>query len=473
MTFDPERLWDSIVASIRDCLRNVDPRDVAGVGVASQGETTILIDKHGRCVYPGISWLDTRAESQRRWISENFGRYEIYKITGQPLDSMFTINKLMWLKENRPNILKNARKALSVEDYVIFKLTGEHATDHSMASRTMMFDVMKRHWSGELLDLVGMTQENLPEVYPSGTVVGEIHGAASKRTSLQRGTFVTTGGYDHQCGALAVGVITKGPMLDSIGTSETVMISADKPILTKEACDRGFSCYCSLLEGKYAVQGGLRTAGAVLAWFRNELGESETRAAVGSRKTAYEVLVQEAEKSQPGASGVLVLPHLMGSSTMYSDARSKGAIVGLTLSHRKADIIRAILEGVSFEVRSTISSLEELIKTRVTELRCIGGGTRSTLWLKIRADITGRRVVVSDASEAASLGASMCAGIGAGHYRHAYDAIKKVYRVRKVVNPEKNMSRLYAKYYGVHRTLYSALREISWRLDKIVTLERE
>jgi len=468
VVFDPERFWHSTAESMRDCLRNVNPNDVGAVGVASQAETAILINGEGRHVYPAISWLDQRAESQREWLSENFGRYEIYKITGQPLHSMFTINKLMWLRENEPRILEKAKKVLSVEDYIIFKLSGNYATDQSIASRTMMFDVMRRRWSKELLDLAGIAEESLPNVYPSGTIVGEVHTKASKETSLKKGTIVTTGGHDHPCGALAVGIIRKGPMLDSIGTSESVMVSIDKPILTKEVCDHGFSCYCSTLEGKYVVLGGLRTAGAVLTWFRDQLGEYETGKAVKGKKSAYNVLMEEAEKSQPGASGLLLLPHFMGSSMIHSDARSKGAILGLTLSHKKADIIRAILEGVSFEIRSNIASLEELVKTKVTELRCIGGGTRSMLWLKIRANITGRRVVLSDAPEATSLGASICAGIGAGVYRDAYDAIKKVYRVKRIVESKKNMTRLYDKYYRVYETLYPALREISWRLDDIV-----
>ena len=448
-----DEIWSNVKEALKESLTKsrLDPKEIAGVSISSQAETLIPVDHDGKWLYPAIVWLDQRGEEQCKWWEENFGNYNLYRITGQHLHPMYSVNKIIWLRENMPRIYKKTAKFPCIMDYVIYKLSGKFATDYSVASRTMMFDVKKRKWSSEILQAAEIEQDHLSKPHLSGTVVGEVLEDASKQTGLLSRTPVAVGGHDHLCGALAVGIAKPGVMLDSTGTAESMVTTLDKPFLERELFQNHYNCYCHVIKGKYVIHSRIATSGAILGWFRDEFGKEEVDRAQKIGKDPYDLLLEKALSSKPGASGLFFFPHF---------GNFRGAILGLALSTTKADIIRSIIEGFCFELRYKIECLEKLMESKITEVRAIGGAAKSEFWLKTKANITGKRVIVPKVTEAASLGAAILAGIGTGIYRGVEDALKRIYRVAGIYEPDRNLLSMYSEYYKVYREISAALKEI-------------
>ncbi len=465
---DPKEVWSSITSSIREVLENVkvDPRDIVAISVSAQGEAFTPFDKDLNPLYRCITTWDDRATKEHEEFLKSINRFDLFKITGHPSSPVYTLFKLIWMKKHYQNIYERTWKFLLWEDYVNYKLCGNPAIDYSLASRTMMFDITKNTWSEEIISQAGIDIDKLPIPYPSGTVVGEVSSEASKEVGLAKGTLVVTGGHDQACGALGVGAITKGPIYVATGTVESMVATVQTPILKKEVLVMGYANYCHVVPNKFLILGANPAAGVILRWFRDNFSQEEVERAKRERRSPYDIMIEEASKVPIGSLGLLVAPYFMGAGTPNWDTKARGIILGLTLAHGRAELVRAILEGITYELRLNLEMFENL-GIQVSEIRAVGGGARSKFWLQLKADITGKCVIVPEITEASSLGAAILAGIGAKVFKSIEDALFIYFKPRNRYMPNEDVKKLYDKLYSIYKRLYPTLKEIYVELFNI------
>jgi len=449
--YNPDELWSEIVSLIQEITGQVtNSRMIRGIGVTGMGEPGIPVDSNGEWIYPAITWFDQRTKSQAQWWADNFDLYKLFRITGQPLHPMYSINRIMWLKENESSAYRKMRKWLNLEDYIIFKLTGNFATDFSIASRTMGFDVMKRCWSEEVFRAANIDIQIMPAVYPSGTIVGKVSRQTANISGLAEGTPVVTGGHDHGCAALAVRVFEEGLILDSTGTVEVVLGALNTPMLNEETYNACLAVYPHPAKEKYQVLEAILFSGGTLEWYVNQFGYSEKLESEKTGKSLYSIVLKAAESADVGSSGLFWFPHLRGT---YADPGSRGALLGVRDFHTKKQILRAFIEGICFELRRILENHEKLFGMKTDKIVVVGAATESEFWLQTKADITGKIIEVPDVVEAASLGAAILAGIGVGIYKDYYDATK-TYKIRKEFRPNLQHFQKYELYY---QNIYSEM----------------
>lgn len=458
--FDPAQIWQGVAESLRQALAQVpSTASIAGVGVSSMGEAGIPIDASGEYLYPIIAWYDPRAEPQLDALCRKLGTYEIFDITGQSPRNIFSLPKIVWLQEHHPDIVRRAGRWLCMEDFVIWKLSGEYATDYSVASRTLAFDQRQRFWSSRILGSVGLSADLFPMPFPSGTAVGRVTAKAAEETGLPIGAPVVTGGHDHLVGALAVGVLAEGEVLDSTGTAEAVLAPLSFYRPDRRLFDSGFSFYHHTVRGQYVVIGGNSAGGASVDWLsRSVLGLEE-----GPSKEFFAAAAEVAAGSQ----GLFFLPHLVGSGTPENDAASRGAFVGLTPFHNRGHFARAVLEGVCYWLRSNLDEIESIVGKRIAEITAIGGATQSPFWLQLKADVTGRSVRVPHVPEAVAVGAALLAGCGVGLFANERQAAASVNAFQEVRKPDEKEAAAYERWYEeVYKSLYASLRDSHHRIQQ-------
>jgi xylulokinase len=470
-------MWTEIKATIRHCVEKsgINPRKISGFGVAGFGETVIPVGRDAREICPAIDWRDARSRSYKAetdFLGKEIGAFHLFEITGCPLSYNRSVTKLMWLKKNKPGVYKKTWKFLAIEDFVNWKLTGQAATDHSVASCTMLFDIRRKEWSSEILQTTGIDQSLLPEVYRSDAVIGEVQKKASEDTRLPEGTPVVAGGIDQNCGALGAGVIDDGVAIDSTGTVECLAAATQKLRTDKMTMLTGQHCGCHVVENMYLRILSLPTSGIILKWFRDNFCQRETKEAEKTGVDVYDLLVQEAAGGKPGAYGLFMLPHFGGSGSGQPpvfNPTSRGAFIGLRLVHKKRDFIRALLEGIAFEARIFVEKMEET-GVKVCELRAIGGGAKSRPWLQLKANVFNRKVVVPEITEAPALGAALLAGVGNRTYESITEAVEQTYRKRVVCTPDQIQAKQYQNLYDVYKKIYPSLCPM---FNEITRLEPE
>jgi len=468
---NPEEVWKTIVATIRSSIKNgkVDPKLIVALGTSVLGEAFLPVDDDGNWLYWSMTTFDARAEEQTRWWEENFGADEMYRITGQPLTSsmpIYTLPKIQWLCENEPEIYKKASMFLCWEDYINLKLCGKPVVDRSIATRTMMFDIGKKEWSNEILEVAKIDECLLSEVRPSGSVVGEVTSEAARETGLAEGTLVVTGGHDQPCGALGSGITETGPAMDATGTVECIAVIQKELTLTENMRLQGFAVHCYVLDDKYFMLGFNPSGGVILRWFRDNFAEKEKEEAEKKGINVYDLLTFKASTASAGSTELFLLPYFEGSGTPTFNRKARGIFLGLTLAHSKKEVIRAVLEGLTYELRNNIEAMEEH-GTEITELRAIGGGAKSKFWLQLKADITQKKVVVPNVTEAAALGAAILASVGAKIYEKTEEAVGAIYREKETFTPNMETGIVYEKYYQLYRKLYGTFKNIFDEIDHI------
>lgn len=452
---DSETVWQRLAACIRDVNSRLATDPVQALAVSTQGEAVIPVSEDGRSLANSPVTFDDRTRPQSEWWMETVGDQRLYAITGQPLHPMFSINKIMWWRDHRPDVFHRAWKFLCYGDFVIWKLGLTPAIDYTMAARTMAFDIRAHRWSQEILDRVELDPTRLPQVVPSGTVVGKIPDRIADRLGFQPGVPVVTGGHDQPCGALGAGVMESVRAMYAIGTTECIAPALDRPL--ESLGDMGYPCYPHVVPDMYITLAGNFTGGSLLRWYRDTLGAEERRVASETGQDVYEVIVNQVT-DRP--SRLLILPHFAGTGSPYHDPEARGAIVGLTFDTRREDIIKAILEGVTFEMALNLNYLRQT-GIEVTELRTVGGGARSDTWLQIKADIMATQVVALNVSEAACLGAALLAGWATGVYNSLPEAVDQTVKVRRIFQPAPDRSQAYREILDVYERLYPALKPIS------------
>ena len=463
---DPEDWWRATVESIREVMdrSEVDPDEVKGLGLSGQMHGLVLVDKDLNVLRPAILWCDVRTTEQCEYIREKVGMEDLVRITcNQPLEG-FTAPKVIWVRQNEPQIFERAYKMMLPKDYVRFRLTGEIATEVSDAAGTLLFDVPNRSWSREILERLEIPFDMMPPCYESIDVCGRITPKVAEMTGLKAGTPVVGGGADNTCSAVGNGIVRSGRVSASLGTSGVVLAHMDEVRYDPRLRTHTF---CHSVPNKWYIMGVMLSAGGAFRWFRDTLGDLEKEEARGEGVDPYEILTRKAAEAPVGSEGLIFLPYLTGERTPHGDANAKGVFFGLTLRHGKSHMIRAVLEGVTYGMRDSFEIFRE-IGLPIEQVYATGGGARSKLWRQIQADVYNTELVTINIAEGPAFGAAILAGVGAGVYSSIEEATDRLIRITSHTQPIPENAAIYDQYYQVYRALYPALKEQFDRVSEIV-----
>jgi xylulokinase len=456
---DPRDWWRACGLAVRKALGKSGLRadEIACVGFSGQMHGAVLLDAAGEVVRPALIWCDQRTEKQSRELAERFGTERLIQLTLNPPLTNFTLTKLLWVRENEPQLWERVRYIMLPKDYVRFRLTAERAIDLADASGTLLLDVAARTWSKEVLSGTGIDGSFLPKLCESPDVCGQLHAEGAAATGLKAGTPVVAGAGDQAAGAVGMGIVRAGVVSATIGTSGVVFAATDRPALDP----RGrLHTFCHAVPRRWHVMGVTQAAGLSLRWFRDTFGVGEPQPLTDTaRRDPYEFLSEEAAEAPAGAEGLLWAPYLMGERTPHLDPHARGALLGITPSHRRGHILRAILEGVAFSLKDSFSIFAEM-NLPVKQIRLGGGGARSLLWRQIQADVYAHEVEIVEAEEGAAYGAAILAAVGAKHFASVDEACDAAIHVAARVTPNALSSATLEKTYAAFRRVYPALRSL-------------
>jgi xylulokinase len=453
---DPRDWWQACGKAVRQAIQSsgLNAGDITCVGFSGQMHGAVLLDSADAVVRKAIIWCDQRSEAQSRELEEMFGRDMLIRLTCNPPLTNFTLTKLLWVRENEPQNWARVAHVMLPKDYVRFRLTGERAIDMADASGTLLLDVTNRRWSSEVLAKTSIEQNLLPALFESPHVCGKVSAVGAEATGLRSGTPVVAGAGDQAAGAVGMGIARPGAVSATIGTSGVVFASTDRPAL--DPLGR-LHTFCHAIPGRWHVMGVTQAAGLSLRWYRDHFGTASPGLQKKDGRDPYDIFAEEASAAPVGSEGAFWLPYLMGERTPHLDPYARAALVGLTASHTRAHVIRAILEGVAFSLKDTFTIFEEM-KIPVTSIRLGGGGARSPLWRQIQADVYGREVEIVAAEEGAAYGAAILAGTGAGEWNSVEQACDVVVRVAKRIAPNAKDSAGMQAAYRTYRKIYPALK---------------
>ena len=450
---DPADWWRACQAAVRTVLSQsgVPPQQIACIGLSGQMHGTVVLDEDGQVLRPSIIWCDQRGEEQCAWLHQTVGARRLLELTSNPALTNFTLIKLLWIREHEPHIWSLVRHLLLPKDYVRFCLSGEYAIDVAEASGTLLLDVAKRCWSQELLGQIDLDAALLPRVFESPEICARVTVEAARLTGLLAGTPIVAGAGDQAAGAVGMGITRSGTVSVTIGTSGVVFAATDRPALDPNG---RLHTFCHAIPGRWHVMGVTQAAGHSLRWLRDLFTARD-----GSKPWSYERMTEEAALAPPGADGALWGPYLMGERAPYMDPNIRAGLVGLAASHTRAHVIRAVMEGVAFSLRDSLTIFSEL-NVPVETIRLGGGGARSALWRQIQADVYNRSVEIIAAEEGAAFGAAILAGVGAGLWPGVDEACDQVIRVIENVACQPRVAKLMNERYRDYQRLYPALRSL-------------
>ena len=450
----PEDWWRAAGLAIRKALAigKLRGEEISCVGFSGQMHGAVLLDSSGEVVRPALIWCDVRTEKQCTDLNEQIGAKRIIELTCNPALTNFTLTKLLWVRENEPENWARVRSIMLPKDYVRFRLTGERATDMADASGTLMLDVARRQWSTEILGATGIDREFLPSLHESPDVCAKVSKFGADATNLVIGTPVVAGAGDQAAGATGMGIVQPGSVSATIGTSGVVFAATDRPALDPKG---RLHTFCHAVPGRWHVMGVTQAAGLSLRWFRDCFLDTPCK----NGSDPYDLLTAEAATVPAGAAGLLWTPYLMGERTPHLDANARAALIGLTASHTRAHIVRAILEGVAFSLKDTFTIFQEM-NVPVKIIRLGGGGARSPLWRQIQADVYGHAVEIVEAEEGAAYGAAILAGVGVGVWPSVDAACASVVRVRERVPLNESNAATMAAMYESYKRVYAATKSI-------------
>jgi len=434
----------------------VRPEQIAAVSFSGHMLGCVPVDAQGNVLRRRFSLVRlSESTTGRIYQKNNTSRKAFYRATGGGLElALYPAAKILWLKEHEPELYAKTYKFIGTKDLLVHWLTGCFATDYSDASNTGLFDIRRRVWADELVRALGLDIKKLPEqVLPSTKVVGQITPQAARESGLAKGIPVVMGGGDVPCAAVGAGVVKEGTIYNYIGSASWVAMATQKPVFDLEM--RPFTL-CHLVPDMYVSQLATYSAGVVYGWFRDQICQLEgVRAAEETNQNAFALMDEEAACSEPGARGLLFLPHLRPGGAPFHDLDARGALFGLSLAHTRGDVIRAVLEGITLNIRLICEALEQQAGSPFSEIRMVGGGARSLLWRDIAASILNKRVLsLSVQQEANSLGAAVTACVGIGVFDRFDDAVKRFIRVEKATSPNKNSQAAYEALFQLFRSAY-------------------
>lgn len=440
----PDDWWRASVAAIREVVSKSNANEIGSISLSGQMHGAVLLDKSDKPLRPALIWCDQRTEKQCAEITEKIGVETMIELVCNPAITGFTLPKLLWVRENEPGIWDQVCSILLPKDYIRLKLSGDKASDVADSSGTLLFDVQNRKWSREMLTAFDIDASLLPKVFESIEVAGVVTESAALETGLKAGTKIVAGAGDNAAGAIGMGVTQVGTVSSTIGTSGVIFAVTDQPQLDLKG---RIHTLCHAITNRWHNTGVTQSAGFSFKWFRDNFGDGRS----------FDELVGEAMKISSGSDGAIWLPYLMGERTPHLDAKTRAAFVGLTASHTKAHLTRAVLEGVAFSMRDSLEIFKEL-GAPIKKIRLGGGGAKSKLWRQIQADVYGQNVEILEADEGAAFGAAILAGVGAGQWQTVDEACEQTIRIAETVEPNQDSVEALNRNYEAYRLLYSALR---------------
>ncbi len=452
----PEDWWDAARNTIRSVIEQsgVDAADIKGLGISGQMHGLVLLDADGNVLREAILWCDGRTQDECDEITNTIGRERLIQITANPALTGFTAGKILWVRKHEPELWAKVRHILLPKDYVRFKLTGEYASEMSDASGTNLLDVPNRCWSKEILDALNIDDNLMPRLTESSDVAGYITSEAAQVTGLVPGTPVAGGAGDNAAAAVGTGVVVEGKAFTTIGTSGVVFAHSDKVQIDPQGRVHTF---CAAVPGAYTVMSCTLAAGLSLKWYRDTFCQAEIDAAKEMDTDPYILMNQQAEKSPIGANRLIFLPYLMGERSPLLDSNARGAFIGLSAIHTRKDLLRAVMEGVTYSQRQNLDVLRQMHVAPETMLAC-GGGAKSPFWRKMMADVFNMPVKTVKNTEGPALGAAILAGVAAGIYKDIPSACAQVIRENEPLTPGAAEHNAYERVYSVYESLYPALK---------------
>ncbi|MGI6777658.1 MAG: xylulokinase [Acetivibrionales bacterium] len=454
---DPEDWWKATYTSISSVLSKsgVNSSEVKGIGLSGQMHGAVLLDKDYKVLRKAIIWCDQRSSAECEQITSLIGRERLIEITANPALTGFTASKIMWVKNNEPDIFERVRKILLPKDYIRFRLTGEFATEVSDASGMQLMDIPKRKWSDEVLEKLEIDKSALGKLYESQEITGVISKSVAQLTGLKEGTPVVGGAGDQAAGAVGNGIVKPGIISSTIGTSGVVFAYSKKVSIDPKGRVHTF---CHAVPDTWHIMGVTQGAGLSLKWFRDNFCIEEKRTAELLKIDPYVLMDQEAERVEPGCSGLIFLPYMMGERTPHLDPDAKGVFFGLSAKHEKQDMIRAVMEGVVYSLKDCLEIIREM-GVEVSEVRASGGGGKSKLWKQMQADVFGVDINTINSSEGPALGVALLAGVGAGIYDSVPQACDATIKVVNTQKADIELNKRYAKFYAIYQNLYKSLKQ--------------
>ena len=408
---DPDELWKRTA----DCIKETsNGYRIAGLSISSFAEAGLPLDEHDKPLYPVIAWYDPRSQPQVDNLLDTHSETMIYQITGQKPGFSFGLFKMLWLFDNYPNIRSKFKSWLSVPDYILYRLTGEKYTDHTQASRTLLFDQSKRTWSPKMLEIAGIDESILPKIVPSGTVIGATMQSIADITGLPPGIPCSVGGHDHLCGAFASGGFTSSLFLDSMGTSQAVLCIMDHFSLSKNTIEQGFVNYSYVIPSLFILKGGIKAAGKAFEWFYSTFGKVE--------EEQSKIKLISSDNDRP-----FWLPYFHGSGTPNRQPTDRAVLFGLNLDHTREDIYLSLIEGLSFWLKENINAMSHITGISPNKILVIGGANQNRLMQKYKSSALNLPLVAPSVPEASAVGAALLAAYGCGlvkSYEEAGDLIK-------------------------------------------------
>jgi xylulokinase len=446
----PENWWAAAQTAIRGALAQagIQGSEVKGIGLSGQMHGLVILDAQNQVIRPSLIWCDQRSQAQVDFVNQKVGVARVLECIANPVLTGFTLPKLLWVRDNEPENFERVRKMLLPKDYLRFQLTGEFASEVSDASGTALFDVVNRRWSYELVDALGLDRGMLPRVYESSEVSGVISKEAAAATGLAAGTPVVGGGGDQASSAVGNGIVEPGLVSCTLGTSGVVFAHMEQ--VAYDPMGRVHT-FCHAVPGKWHVMGVTQGAGLSLQWFRNNLAPG----------ISYDELMKEAANAPAGSDGLFWMPYLMGERTPHLDATARGGWVGLTAKHKRADLVRSVIEGVSYSQKDCLVIVEEL-GAEARSVRASGGGAQSPFWRQILADILDKSVVTLASQEGSAYGAALLSMGGTGAYSSVPEVCGAVIREVDRIEPRDHT---YATRYQTYRELYPALKPLFGRME--------
>ena len=461
---NPLDWWRAVCDSTKELMEKagIKAGQVACVSFSGQMMGCLLVDKEGNPIRPMIIWADTRASDQERQITDRIGMEKMYRITGHRASASYSAAKLLWIREKEPEAYKKAYRMLHAKDFIIYHLTGRFVSDYSDAGGTNLFDLRKKEWSAEICGALEIPSELLPQACPSADLASRVTKEAAAACGLMEGTPVVIGGGDGSCACVGAGVVEEGDTYCVLGSSSWISTANKEPVYDEKL--RTFN-WIHLDPALYTPCGTMQAAGLSYSWYKDVFCGEEERIAAERGESVYDLLDQAMMEGTPGAGGVLYLPYLLGERSPRWDHMARGAFIGMDVRTKKADMARAVLEGVGFNLKVILDIL--MARQEAEALILIGGGAKGKLWPQILADIWGKPLKLPVYSqEATSLGAAVCGGVGIGMYPD-YRAVKKLNPIGNVVRPDKAGTQTYERYYEIFNQVYEALRPSYGKLAQI------
>jgi xylulokinase len=442
--------WNDTVAICRALITDAHPaEEIAGVAVSAIGPCMLPVDEQGTPLRPGVLYgIDTRAHREIEWLNNELGEGPVFELGGMALTSQAVGPKILWLKNNEPEVYAKTHKILTASSYLIHKLTGEYVIDkHTGAHSNPLIDIDKIEYDDRFAEpIIGL--DRMPDLKWSTEIAGVLTGVAAEETGLVPGTPVTAGAVDAAAEALSVGVAEPGDLMVMYGTTLFFILVTDRPVPDERMWSTGY-----VLPGTYDIAGGMATSGAITRWFRDEFGGVEVAAEEQGGPNAYAAMARAAEKIPAGSDGLICLPYFSGERTPIQDPDARGVFAGLTLSHTRAHLFRAILEGTAYGVRHNLETFADM-GAPPKRLVSVGGGANNRLWLQIVTDVTGEPQVVPERTVGASYGDAMLAALATGLVPDVETLLKQWVKVAEILEPDTERHARYNEYYRVYRDLY-------------------